>query len=108
MQLTDEEERMLDGDFGAGVQKSMSKVVKVGELFEAEKTVPISSIQHILIEPMDWLLGMAQDDTKVRAFTCTHSYYYDPDSWKSMGIDDKRAREEEASPRGLGEIAYSD
>jgi predicted aconitase len=104
MQLTDEEKRMLDGDFGAGVQKAMSMVVKVGEIFGAEKTVPVSSVQHIPLEPMDWLLEMAQDDTKVRAFTGTHSYYYDPDSWKSMGIDDKRAREEEVTIKQHDEL----
>jgi len=95
MQLTDEEKRMLDGDFGAGVQKAMRMLVKVGELFGAEKMVPISSIQHIPLEPKDWLAEMIQDGTKVRTFTGTHSYYFDPKSWKAMGINDKCAREEE-------------
>jgi len=97
MQLTDEEKRMLDGKFGAGVQKAMNMIVKVGELFGAEKTVPISSIQHIPLEPMDWLAEMMQDGTKVRTFTGTHSYYFDPQSWKAMGIDDRWAPEEELS-----------
>jgi hypothetical protein len=64
MQLTDEEKRMLDGDCGAGVQKAMRMIVKVGELFGAEKTVPISSVQHIPLEPKDWLAEMIQDSPK--------------------------------------------
>ena len=95
MQLTDEEKRMLDGDSGAGVQKAMRMIVKVGELFGAEKTVPVSSVQHIPLEPVDWLAEMVQDGPKVMTFTGTHSYYFDPKSWKAMGIDDQCAREEE-------------
>ena len=42
MQLTDEEKRMLNGEFAPGIQKAIELLVKLGDSFDAEKLVPIS------------------------------------------------------------------
>ena len=42
MLLTDEEKRMLGGEYSPGIQRSMDLLVKLGESFDAERMVPIS------------------------------------------------------------------
>jgi len=42
MHLTREEEQMLNGEFGAGTQKSMELLVAIGDAYDAEKMIPIS------------------------------------------------------------------
>ena len=43
MFLTKEEESILDGSQGAGIQSAMQLIADVGTFFEAEKLIPISS-----------------------------------------------------------------
>jgi len=54
MQLTDEEKRMLDGDFGAGVQKAMRMIVKVGELFFLNATDKTTTVLILDIVNLIW------------------------------------------------------
>lgn len=42
MHLTKEEERILDGESGAGMQKAMELLVAIGDAYDAEKMIPIS------------------------------------------------------------------
>jgi len=42
MQLTRQEERMLDGEFGEGTQKAMELLVAIGDAYDAQKMIPIS------------------------------------------------------------------
>ena len=42
MLLTDEEKRMIAGDYGPGIQRAMDLLIKLGDSFDAEKLVPIS------------------------------------------------------------------
>lgn len=44
MRLTDEEKRMLDGEFGDEVQECMNVIVTLGEIYEAEKMLPINNV----------------------------------------------------------------
>jgi predicted aconitase len=50
--LTPEEERMISGKYGPGVQKSMGFLVQLGEAFDAKKMVEISSSHLIPFEIM--------------------------------------------------------
>ena len=43
MQLTKEENEMLDGKYGEAVQKSMEILVAMGECYDAEKMIPVAS-----------------------------------------------------------------
>ena len=45
MYLTKDEERMLDGEYGAGYAKMLMILVKMGEVFGAERLIPIKSAQ---------------------------------------------------------------
>jgi predicted aconitase len=42
LHLTNEEERILDGEYGEGAQKAMELLVAIGEAFDAEKMIPIA------------------------------------------------------------------
>ena len=42
MYLTREEERILDGEFGEGMQKAMELLVAIGDAYDAERMIPIS------------------------------------------------------------------
>lgn len=41
--LTDEEKRMLDGEYGYGAQTGMKILVALGKVFDAEKLIPVRS-----------------------------------------------------------------
>lgn len=41
MYLTDEEKRMLDGEYGYGPQIGMKILVAVGKVYDAEKMIPV-------------------------------------------------------------------
>ena len=45
MHLTNEEEKMLAGEEGYGVQKNMQILTALGEIFGAEKMIPVTSVQ---------------------------------------------------------------
>jgi predicted aconitase len=42
LQLTNEEERVLKGEYGQGAQKAMELLVAIGEGFDAEKMIPVT------------------------------------------------------------------
>ena len=44
MHLTDEEERMLAGEEGEAVRLSMRILTRLGDVFGAERIVPVSSV----------------------------------------------------------------
>jgi len=57
LKLTIDEERMLAGELGPGVQRAMGLLIAVGEAYEAEKLIDISS-SHILAPEMQfWNTG---------------------------------------------------
>lgn len=45
MEITKEEERMLDGEFGEGTKIAMDLILKLGEYYGAKNTVKIGSVQ---------------------------------------------------------------
>lgn len=45
MEITKEEERMLDGEFGEGTKIAMELILKLGEYYGAKNTVKIGSVQ---------------------------------------------------------------
>lgn len=54
MLLTDEEKQMLDGEYGEAVQYSMDILVKLGEMYDAERLVEIQSAHLAMSYPHFW------------------------------------------------------
>ena len=82
MFLTNDEKRMLDGQFGPGVQKCMHMLVQWGELFGAEKMASVSNAQLSTNFPIDAIVEMSKSADRVRTLSTTHTLY-DPGYWKN-------------------------
>jgi predicted aconitase len=86
MQLTDEEKRMLNGEFAPGIQKAIELLVKLGDSFDAEKLVPIS-YGHISYDfcPEDFWNLMTEGVLQTPHRVTTHPSYQ-PEIWKAWGL----------------------
>jgi predicted aconitase len=92
MYLTNEEEKMLKGDHGPGVQKAMEILVAIGDLYDAEKMIPISSA-HIAgnygplrDEGVEWLEEFAETGASTKVFTTVNPQSFDFDLYKEMDV----------------------
>ena len=45
MYLTPEQEKMLDGEYGEVISKMMRLLVRLGDIYDAEKMIPVASVQ---------------------------------------------------------------
>jgi predicted aconitase len=100
MRLTKEEKEMLEGIHGYPVQKSMEILVGLGECFDAEKMIPVSSA-HILSTLGGigeggnlFIQEMANKGGKFTIFTDTNPLSIEPWLWKDFGISEEFAQEE--------------
>lgn len=83
---------MLSGDEGKAVQKSMEILTALGEIFGAEKFVPVNSVQiagvsyHNLGDAgLEFLEDLARDG-KVRVKTMLNPAGMDLENWRDIGI----------------------
>ncbi|MFX1319020.1 MAG: aconitase X catalytic domain-containing protein [Promethearchaeota archaeon] len=101
MKLTRLQKEMLDGKHGYAAQKSMEILNALGDIFDAEEMVPVTSVQIAgvsyanLEEPgLDWLAQMAKDG-RVRVLTTLNPAGMDLENWKILGIDPEFAKNQE-------------
>lgn len=73
MYLTDEEKRMLDGEYGYGPQIGMKILVAVGKVYDAEKMIPVhhahvagTGFKTFGKVGVEWLEDLAEKGAKVR------------------------------------------
>jgi len=90
MFLTEEEKGMLSGKYGAGMQRSMEILVKLGEAFGAEKMVMAQSAHIHGAMPLDLLSELTEGANQCRVLTTTHANAdpnaLDPVGCKRIGI----------------------
>ncbi len=90
MFLTKEEEGMLGGEYGSGIQKSMELLVKLGEAFDAERMVRAQSAHIHCAIPHDMLLELTEGAGQCQVTTTTHPNAYpdalDPAGCKRIGL----------------------
>lgn len=90
MFLTDEEKRMLYGEYGSGVQRSMQLLVKLGEAFDAERMIKAQSAHIHCGVPYDLLLELTEGVSECRILTTTHAYpcpdLLDPEGCRRIGL----------------------
>jgi predicted aconitase len=86
MYLTKEEERILNGENGWSNQTCMRILVRLGELFDAEKLIPIDSAHVSGISyktlgdaPIEFLKALADADAKVKVKTTLNPQSLDPE-----------------------------
>ncbi len=85
MRLTDEEKKMLNGDYGDGTAKAMDMVIKWGEVYEAEKLVDVSNTHSSPGEPIEWLKEMSEGAV-ARTYSTIHPFPIDRQRWQTQGI----------------------
>jgi predicted aconitase len=91
MYLTKDEEKLLESD-NPTIAKCMEILVALGEIFEAEKLIPVKSshisgisYQNIGDEGLEWLESL---NARVVVKTTVNPAGMDLERWKEMGIDE--------------------
>lgn len=86
--LTKEEERMLDGEYGAAAQEAMSILVRIAEAYEAKRMVPARSAHvaaGLFPEEVEWYERLLEGGAKFRCFTTRHPWGIDYDHFEEVG-----------------------
>ena len=86
--LTKEEERMLDGEYGAAAQEAMSILVRIAEAYEAKRMVPAKSAHvaaGLFPEEVEWYERLLEGGAKFRCFTTRHPWGIDYDHFEEVG-----------------------
>lgn len=96
MQLTNQEEKMLSGEEGHAVQKSMQILSALGEIFGADKMIPVSSVQVAGVSyynlgdaGLEYLEDLAGKGAKASVKTTLNPAGMDLENWRELGIDEE-------------------
>jgi predicted aconitase len=94
MKLTDEEQAMLAGDSGPGVQKAMEILTALGRIYGADDLVPVTSVQVAGVSyknlgdaGLEFLADWAQQGARVRVPTTLNPAGLDLERWQALGFD---------------------
>ena len=93
MKLTDQEKKMLDGHLGTGPQSAMRLLVTLGEIYGAERMIPVSSChvggRSYLIsgeENIEWMTDLFEGGARFQVFTSTNPCSADLEQWDKLGL----------------------
>jgi len=93
MLLTKEQEKMLHGEHGDVIERQMRLLVRLGEIYKADKMIDIGSAQVAGVsyksigDPgLDFLEDIARKGAKVRVMTTLNPAGMDMESWEEMGF----------------------
>ncbi len=111
MNLTNDEQAMLDGEQGPGVQKAMEIVVALGTIYGAEKLVPVSSVQvsgvsykNLGEAGIEFLTEWADAGARVRVPTTLNPAGMDLSRWKELGFPADFARRQQEVIAAFGRM----
>jgi len=100
MYLTEKEQRMLDGEEGYAVQKSMEILVALGNIYGADRLVKVGSVQvagvsyHNLGDAgLEFLNELARDG-RVKVLTTLNPAGMDLENWHQLGISQEFAEKQ--------------
>jgi predicted aconitase len=93
MELTVEEHALLAGDHGRASRKAMEILVALGEIYGAERMVPVTSVQIAGVSydnlgeaGLEFLQEMADGGGRVRVPTTLNPAGMDVENWQALGI----------------------
>ncbi|MDO9537815.1 MAG: aconitase X catalytic domain-containing protein [Thermoplasmata archaeon] len=99
MHLTKQEEAMLDGEMGEVAQKSLRLLVRLGEIYGADRMIPVGSVQVAGVsyksigDPgLDFLEDFAAKGAKVKVLTYLNPAGMDMENWKEIGFPEEFAK----------------
>jgi predicted aconitase len=111
--LTELEQKMLSGNEGKAVQKSMEILCALGDIFGADKFVPVNSVQiagvsyHNLGDAgLEFLEDMARDG-KARVKTMLNPAGMDLEDWKGIGISQDFAEKQMEVISAFGKLGVT-
>ena len=103
LRLTPEEEALLAGEGGRGVQRAMEIVVALGRIYGALDLVPIASVQvsgvsykNLGQAGLEFLQEWAAEGARVRVPTMLNPAGMDLVAWRELGFDADFARRQQA------------
>ncbi len=100
MQLTKQEQKMLDGEEGYAVQKSMEILTALGEIYGAKSLIKVSSVQvagvsyHNLGDAGLEFLNELAKDGRVKVLTTLNPAGMDLENWQQLGISPEFAEKQ--------------
>jgi len=93
MYLTKEEEKILDGDEGEVEERLFRLLVRLGEIYGADKMIPVGSVQvagvsyKSISDPgIEFLEDMASKGAKVKVLTYLNPAGMDLENWEKIGF----------------------
>ena len=96
MYLTKEDEKILQGEQGLGHQKAMEVLVALGDIFDAEKLIEISSshLSSVAYESsgdtgIRFLERLIEDDTQFNILTTLNPHSIEYDRWKEFAFPEE-------------------
>jgi hypothetical protein len=102
MDLTIEENEMLSGSQGWATQKAMQILVALGEIYGAERMIPVTSVQIAGVSydnlgeaGLQFLSEMADGGGKVRVLTTLNPAGMDLENWRRLGIPPEFAEKQQ-------------
>ena len=111
MHLSKEENEMLEGKYGYPVQKAMEILVGLGECFDAEKMIPVTSV-HLQGSSLmssgkagsSFIQEIAGKGGNFIIFTDTNPKSLDPWYWREIGISEEFVDEQTALTNALAKM----
>ena len=100
MILTKEEEKMLSGEEGYALKKSMEILVALGDIYGADRLVEVGSVQvsgvsyHNLGDAGLEFLNQLSVDGRVRVLTTLNPAGMDLENWRNLGISEEFAQKQ--------------
>ena len=93
MYLTKEEEKILDGEQGEVMQRMFRLLVRLGEIYKADKMIPVGSVQvagvsykSIANPGTEFLEDLAKKGAKVKVLTFLNPAGMDLENWQKLGF----------------------
>ena len=99
MHLTKEEEKILDGEEGEVLERLFRLLVRLGDIYGAEKMIPVGSVQVAGVsyksvgDPgLAFLEDMASKGAKVKVLTYLNPAGMDLENWEKLGFPEDFAK----------------
>jgi predicted aconitase len=103
LKLSAEEQAALAGDFGPGVHKAMEIIVALGQIYGAQRLVPVGSVQVAGVSyrnlgeaGLEFLRKWADQSAQARVPTTLNPAGVDLRAWRELGFSESFARRQEA------------
>jgi hypothetical protein len=102
---------MLDGEMGEVAQRSFRLLVRLGEIYDADRMIPVGSVQVAGVsyksigDPgLDFLEDIARKGARVKVLTYLNPAGMDMESWKEIGFPEEFARKQIRVMKAFGKM----